>query len=69
MSLSCNWYGQKNFNPLSVNLPTNCLSVFDRFMKLALKRLRVRKIEIENSDCEKLLRIKIYSRLTHETSN
>ena len=44
-----------NLNPLSANptkwsntlkkfvgnLPTNCLSVFDHFVKLALKRLRI----------------------------
>ena len=34
----------KNFNPLSTNptnLPTNCLSVFDHFVGLALKGLKV----------------------------
>ena len=47
------WFGhRKIFNPLSVNLrkwsntlkqdnlPTDCLSVFDHFVKLALKGLK-----------------------------
>ena len=62
------------FNPLSANpekwpikqfvgkLPTNCLSLFDHFVKLALKGLRLRRVasvhfgysdwELNNSFCQ-----------------
>ena len=53
MTMMMNWKLEKRFNPLSTNptkwsntlkqfignLSTNCLSVFDHFMKLALKDL------------------------------
>ena len=36
------WYFKDDFNPLSTRLlPTNCLSMFDHFIGLALKGLRI----------------------------